>query len=66
MQNKLRNRALSKLAEPARLLRKLLLVLRKRDPPKQLPPAGERSGEGSQSLAPFLEEARNSKPGDLQ
>jgi hypothetical protein len=60
-------RALTALAEPNRLLRKLLLVLnRSKAAPASLPPAGTRSGEGARSLAPYLEEARNSKPGDLE
>jgi hypothetical protein len=59
-------RALRALAEPNRLLRKLLLVLNRSKPPASLPPAGTRSGEGAKSLAPYLEEARNSKPGDLE
>jgi len=31
-----------------------------------LPQAGGRSGSGSDSLAPFLEESRNSRPGPLE
>jgi hypothetical protein len=33
---------------------------------KPLPPSGGRSGEGAQSVKPFLEEARNSRPGPLE
>jgi hypothetical protein len=36
----------------------------KRDKP--LPPAGRRSGEGLDSLEPFLEQERNTKPGPLE
>jgi hypothetical protein len=61
-----RKQALMALGDPSRILRKLLMVIDKRRGIKTLPPAGKRSGEGSDSLAPFLEEARNSKPGDLQ
>jgi hypothetical protein len=62
----LRRRALAGLAEPHRLLRKLLLVLGKQKRPESLPPAGTRSGKGSESLGPYLEDARSTKPGDLR
>jgi hypothetical protein len=62
----LRRRALTTLAEPHRLLRRLLLVLDKLREPQSLPPAGMRSGRGSESLAPYLEDARSTKPGDLR
>lgn len=31
-----------------------------------LPPAGRRSGKGAGSVAPYLDEARNSRPGPLE
>jgi hypothetical protein len=61
-----RERALSALAEPSRLMRKLLLVLGMRKVSNALAPPGKRSGEGSESLTAYLNEARNSKPGDLE
>jgi hypothetical protein len=30
------------------------------------PPPGQRSGSGSDSVAPYLDEARNSRPGPLE
>lgn len=34
--------------------------------PKSMAPAGERSGTGAGSVAPYLEEARNTRPGALE
>jgi hypothetical protein len=62
----LQKRALLALRDPVQVLRKLLAALDRRKPPASLPPAGRRSGEGSESLAPYLEEERSTKPGDLQ
>jgi hypothetical protein len=45
------------------LLRRLLGGLK---PGKALPPAGKRSGEGIDSLEPFLEQERNTRPGPLE
>lgn len=45
------------------LLRRLLGGLK---PDQALPPAGQRSGEGVDSLEPFLEQERNTKPGPLE
>jgi len=45
------------------LLRRVLGGLKADDP---LPPAGKRSGEGVDSLEPFLEQERNTKPGPLE
>jgi hypothetical protein len=44
----------------------LMLVLVRHKEPRSLPPAGTRSGEGSESLAHYLEDARKTKPGDLE
>jgi hypothetical protein len=32
----------------------------------ELPPAGRRSGRGADSIEPFLEHSRNSRPGPLE
>ena len=35
-------------------------------PLDSLPPPGQRSGRGAQSLAPYLDQFRNSRPGPLE
>jgi hypothetical protein len=35
-------------------------------PPDSLPPPGQRSGEGTESLEPYLNQYRNSRPGPLE
>ena len=34
--------------------------------PESLPPPGQRSGRGTESLAPYLDNYRNSRPGPLE
>lgn len=51
---------------PSGLVRRLLAGLRRRQQAVELPPAGQRSGEGSESLAPFLEQGRSSRPAPLE
>ncbi|KQT07591.1 hypothetical protein [Ramlibacter sp. Leaf400] len=50
---------------PSGLVRRLLDGLRRRQL-NELPPAGQRSGEGTESLAPYLEQGRNSRPAPLE
>jgi hypothetical protein len=45
------------------LVRKLLDSLGRKG---SLPPPGQRSGSGSSSLAPYLEEVRGTRPGPLE
>jgi hypothetical protein len=35
-------------------------------PPESLPPPGQRTGRGAGSLAPYLSNYRNSRPGPLE
>jgi len=51
---------------PSGLVQRLLAGLRRRQQAVELPPAGQRSGEGSESLAPYLEQARSSRPAPLE
>lgn len=51
---------------PSGLVQRLLAGLRRRQQAAELPPAGQRSGEGSKSLAPYLEQARSSRPAPLE
>ena len=48
------------------LFRRLLAGLRRQQQAVELPPAGQRSGEGSESLAPYLEQGRSSRPAPLE
>jgi hypothetical protein len=50
---------------PGALMERLLHALRRPRPRDTLPPAGSRSGHGSRSLEPYLEQARNSRPSPL-
>ena len=50
---------------PSGLVRGLLARLRRRQI-SELPPAGQRSGEGTESLAPYLEQGRISRPAPLE
>jgi len=34
--------------------------------PDSLPPPGQRSGQGTESLAPYLDNHRNTRPGPLE
>jgi hypothetical protein len=51
---------------PSGLVRRLMAGLRRRQQATELPPAGQRSGEGSDSLAPYLEQGRSSRPAPLE
>ena len=51
---------------PSGLVRRLMDGLRRRQQATELPPAGQRSGEGSESLAPYLEHGRSSRPAPLE
>jgi hypothetical protein len=51
---------------PSGLVRRLMDGLRRRQQATELPPAGQRSGEGSDSLAPYLEQGRSSRPAPLE
>lgn len=54
-------------ASPSALFRSLLRKLaRSRTGSAALPPAGQRSGRGSDSLEPYLSEARRTRPGPLE
>ena len=52
-------------APPSGLVQRLLGGFRRRQP-SALPPAGQRSGEGTDSLTPYLEHGRNSRPAPLE
>ncbi|MGZ5178979.1 MAG: hypothetical protein ACXWC6_10515 [Ramlibacter sp.] len=52
---------------PSSLFRSLMRKLgRSRTGAAALPPAGQRSGRGSDSLEPYLSEARRTRPGALE
>ena len=53
---------------PSTLMQRLLgrLRARQRGRNPKLAPAGERSGEGTESIAPYLEQARSTRPGPLE
>ena len=51
---------------PSGLVRRLMDGLRRRQQATELPPAGQRSGEGSESLTPYLEQGRSSRPAPLE
>lgn len=50
---------------PSTLMQRLLgrLRARQRSRNPKLAPAGERSGEGTDSIAPYLEQTRSTRPG---
>lgn len=55
----------------SRLLQRLLRKIAGKDEPSagegaRKQPAGQRSGSGSDSVAPYLDETRNSRPGPLE
>ena len=51
---------------PSGLFRSLLGSLRRREQARDLPPPGQRSGEGSESLGPYLEQERSTRPSPLE
>lgn len=64
---------------PKALIRRLLRQIRRRVPapghpagdvdqpaPDDLAPEGRRSGEGAESITPYLDQARNSRPTPLE
>lgn len=51
---------------PSGLFGALLAALRRREQARELPPPGQRSGEGTDSLGPYLEQARSSRPAPLE
>ena len=53
---------------PSTLMQRLLGRLRARQHHRvpKLAPAGERSGEGTESIAPYLEQTRSTRPGPLE
>ena len=53
---------------PSSLMQRLLgrLRARQRNRPEKLAPAGARSGEGTESIAPYLEQTRSTRPGPLE
>jgi hypothetical protein len=53
-------------SRPSSLVQRLLGGWRRRQAARELPPAGQRSGEGTDSLAPYLEQGRSSRPAPLE
>lgn len=62
-------------AEPGTLIRRLMQRItrsapddaeRGDQPPPELRPPGRRSGRGTESIAAYLDHARNTKPGPLE
>lgn len=51
---------------PSSLVQRLLGSLRRRQAAVELLPAGQRSGEGADSLTPYLEQSRSSRPAPLE
>ena len=53
---------------PSSLVQRLLerLRARQRNRSPKLAPAGTRSGEGTDSIAPYLEQTRSTRPGPLE
>ena len=53
---------------PSNLMQRLLgrLRARQRHRNPKLAPAGERSGEGTDSIAPYLAQTRSTRPGPLE
>lgn len=52
---------------PSGLVGRLLDVLQRRQRSREdLAPPGHRSGEGSESLAPYLEQGRSTRPSPLE
>ena len=52
---------------PSSLMQRLLGRLRARQRPRgPLAPPGERSGEGTESIAPYLQQTRSTRPGPLE
>ncbi|TFZ07947.1 hypothetical protein [Ramlibacter humi] len=51
---------------PRNVMLRLLENLRRRSGRRELPPPGQRSGEGAGSLEPYLEHNRRTRPAPLE
>jgi hypothetical protein len=56
----------SRTRAPSSLVSRLLGSLQRRALASNLPPPGQRSGEGADSLGPYLEQGRSTRPSPLE